>query len=136
MNKFVKSNSFLSIFLTLFCAVTLLNDGANLTDFYSNITTVHFDEVDGATTAPQAVSTLCSTPSYSSFFSLNRKDCVSAAKTVSSTRVILDQDSPSLPAISITSSQTSCIEVEEAAIVHQPVVLAESLYLQNCSLLL
>jgi hypothetical protein len=136
MNEFVKKNSFLSVLLTLFCAAALFNDGANLTDLYTSITTVHFDEVDGTTAAQAGVSTVNGVPSFSSYCHLNRPGSISGGKTVSPTRLILDQDSPSLTPILIAASPKSGLGVEEATVVHKPARIAASLYLQNCSLLL
>ncbi|HYQ85694.1 MAG TPA: hypothetical protein VES59_00480 [Bacteroidota bacterium] len=136
MNKFLKSNSGLSVLLTLLCALALFNDGANLTDLFSDTTTIHFDEGDGLPACGQSISGGNLTPSLPDFLRSFHQTGISGQRPAMVKRVILDQDSPSLAAVSILSTPAFGLIVDEQKPFHRPVLLGESLYLQNCSLLL
>jgi len=134
MNRFAKSGSRLFIVLTTICTLSLFGDSANLTDLFSEITTIHFDEVtsesDNQIISP---SNLQPVQSFSDFV-IHRNVSKQVPPCVK--RVMLDQDSPSLEAVSIFTSETHIAVPRDAAVTVPFVFYAESLYLEHRTLLI
>jgi hypothetical protein len=136
MNRFVKSRSRFSVFLISFCVLALFNDGANLTDLFSDTSTIHFDEGDGLQGAEQLITSGGAPGQGGFFFTLLHQRVASEQHPVSARRVILDQDSPSLAAVSIVSSPSFTLNITEEKTHYRSALLDESIFLQDCSLLL
>ena len=135
MNKFLKHRSKLAVFFTYVCIIALFADGANLTDLFTYATTIHFDEVDDSQTAASvSLSNYRWTPPEYPSPGLASK--YAAQKVTLPKWVILDQDSPSLAASSLSSAPEILHFAQSEKTPYRTVVLGESLYLQYCSLLL
>ena len=136
MNKFVQRKSLLAVGLMYFCIMALFADGSNLSDLFSNCRTIHFEEGDGTNLGIEAGSLPSNgLPSFEFFNTLQTKT-VAAKRPSTISHVILDQDSPFLEACSISNTITSFISPEEKKLPTYHVYLTESLYLQDCSLLI
>ena len=134
MNRFAKSGSRLFVVLTTICILSLFGDGANLTDLFSETTTVHFDEVNNESENEITVPSHFQFAQSFSDFVIHRS--VSKQVLPCIKRVILDQDSPSLEAVSIFTSETHIAVPRDAAVTVPFVLYSESLYLEHRTLLI
>ena len=136
MNKFAKSNSKLFITFTLVCIFALFADGANITDLFPGTTTVHFDSGDGSQIVDQVIAASVSQDQIAEFSSTTHNGVSSLPKDITTKRAILDEDSPSLAAISVSSSESFIISPQEEKWTYHTIYLSETLYLQHCTLLI
>ncbi|HUL45378.1 MAG TPA: hypothetical protein VLY03_13570 [Bacteroidota bacterium] len=134
MNRFVKSRSWLFLALTSVCILCLFGDGANLTDLYTKTTTLHFEEVSSET--GQDISIPTTFQSTCTFAHFTHRGSFSLPLVPSLKRVILDQDSPSLEAVSIFTSESHAPVPKDEAVSVPFVHYSSSLYLEHCTLLI
>ena len=134
MNRFVKSRSKLFFLFTTICILCLFGDGANLTDIYSAATTLHFDEVTTETgpdlSMPASFQTSCT------FAHFTHRGTFTAPLVLTLRRVILDQDSPSLEAVSIFTTESHAPAPKDEAVILPFVRYSNSLFLEHCTLLI
>lgn len=136
MNKFVQRKSYIVVIFMYCCVIALFADGSNLSDLFSNCYTIHFEEGDGTNLGVEAGSLPANgLPSFE-FFNTLRPKSVTAKRPNTFNHTILDQDSPSLEACSISHSITSFISPDEKKIPTYRIFVTETLYLQDCSLLI
>lgn len=127
MARFAKNGSRIFLALAWLSVLALFNDGANLTDLFSDTCTIHFDEVyEGP-----AVATSTSVVYHSS-----AGQELSPVHQPTVKHIVLDQDSPSLAATSIIAAEISSLCPQKEDTPCQPVLRTELLYLENHSFLL
>jgi len=132
MNKFISQRSRFSVFLCICVTIALFNDSANLTDLLPSTTTVHFEGADGPSIAAYVGNNLASTENSHS--APNTLD--SRAKDTPPHHVLLDEDSPSLAAISFTSLETISFQPQFEVRCYESVSYSDLLYLQYRKLLI
>ena len=137
MNKFVAKRSNLFLLLAWFIAVAFFNDQANLTDIFPDTATLHFDEGNGSDAVAQfnAVNSISSTSGAFGQHAGN-KACYHQQSNASVKNVILDEDSPSIPAASFQTEYAAFFLAEEETACYHSYNPSSSLYLQNCTLLI
>ncbi len=136
MNRIVQKKSRFIVLFIYCCAIALFADGSNLTDLFSDVSTLHFEEGDGTDLANGSnVLAAVSVPSLDLFKSL-KPTCVGGQRPAVIKRVILDQDSPSLEPVPISYATTIIPSPDEKEFSVHRIFLSESLYLQYCSLLI
>ncbi len=136
MNRYATQKTTTFLILSWIFVLALFSDGANLTDLFPGTTTIHFDEVDESQDYAQWSVTTDPPVAAFSFARMVQKSEVSKQKPTTFTRVILDQDSPSLAATSIIASEISSLCPQKENTPCQPVLRTELLYLENHSFLL
>ncbi len=136
MNAFAKHRSYFFIFLAWFFAVALFADSVNLTDIFSSTVTLHFDEGDGSGVVEQFLAAAAAPTSSHSFPGDIQRGAINKHKKAVPKQVILDEDSPSLPALSVNSLFSTELVPREEKVISHGVILTESLFLQHCTLLL
>ncbi len=136
MNRFVSRKSVLALAVIWVSVFSLFADGANITDLFSDFTTIHFDECNDPGVTDQLLAAVdIPAPSLNSLGE-RHTDSYSTPKTIAPKREILDQDSPSLAAIPTLSTDAVRIFLQEEHLVHHRVFFHSSLYLDHCTLLL
>ncbi|MFI5253011.1 MAG: hypothetical protein ACHQQQ_11340 [Bacteroidota bacterium] len=135
MNRFVTNRSLLYLVFAWVFIFSHIMDAVNITDLFSGITTIHFEEGDGIQCADQMYA-----ENYiqinSAGDSESQKNYTSPQKQGVIKFIILDQDSPSLAATSFTSSNSSVLTPRQDQLFVPRIFSTESLYLHNRTLLL
>ncbi len=136
MNKLLQQKPKFVVLFVLFCAVALLADAGNVTDWFSEWSTIHFEEGDGLTAEAQlAAVSAAITPSLGLYSASAHKNfCL--AKPPAFRHVVFDQDSPSLEAVSLLHATIWARTPDDKELPPYHVFLSSSLYLENCSLLI
>jgi hypothetical protein len=137
MNSFVANRSTLCVLLSWFFAVAFINDAANLTDIIPQAATVHYDggecvEALAQFNALRALSSTCGSVGREAL----QTHTYCQPPIVTLRRVILDEDSPSIAAISLQTEFTFFFLPQEETPLHRNHNSDSPLYLQNCTLLI
>ncbi len=131
MNRFVKNKSTAFLLLSWFFLAALVADSVNISDIF--VPTEHFEECY----APQTLDTI--SPQLSVDISspvIPQHSGFTGQKTIVLKKVLLDQDSPALSAVTFTSSHCFNLTPQEDKFSTHALFLSESLYLRNHTLLL
>jgi hypothetical protein len=136
MNRFVHKKSNIGVLFIYCCVLALFTDAINFTDLFPDFSTIHFEEVNETGLYTEAGSLATIAPPSFNLFNLLQPIRFAAKPPSTIKRILFDQDSPSLEAISISHSITSFIFPEEKRIPTHRAFLRDSLYLQYCSLLI
>jgi hypothetical protein len=132
MNRFVASGSRLFLLVSWFIAIAFINDAANLTDIFPDTATLHFDEGDGVPVLVQIDGVNASGVQVAHH--LARSTNFQHLPNGALKHVILDEDSPSIAAVSLYTEYASFLIPTEEAPVYQSHSSNSTLYLQNCTL--
>jgi hypothetical protein len=133
MNKFVAKRPTFFLVISWFFAAAFINDAANLTDIFPQTATLHFSEGDGSDALAQFNSTNISSSTCSDIVNRN---CYRQPPKVGVKHVLLDEDSPSIPAVSLQTEYAFFFIPQEETHFYHSHNSNSPLYLQNCILLI
>ena len=135
MNKFAAHKSVLFFILTWVFIAALFADSANLDDLLPGSIVMHDDE---DAVSPASAELLCINASSLAIVPLSFAHKPSrATPDPIPVRFIVDQDSPSLPAVyPVDTSCSAPITADPAVVVDHQIPLRGSLYLRYCTLLI
>lgn len=136
MNRFLQHKSVLAVGLIWLSIASLFADGANLTDLYSEFVTIHFDECNGPEIADQIMSSCLPFSEHGYVADVRHSNAFTHSKAISVKRAILDQDSPSLAAISAYWAHPFKFFPQEEHLLYRRESSDQLLYLSHCTLLL
>jgi hypothetical protein len=135
LNKFAQKGSWLFLAMSWLFVVALFIDGANVTDIFSETSTVHFDDgsfdFSNGTDMPMVGALTCANAGQLT-------SGVEVGTTLPSTirHLVFDQDSPSLAATDVVTLASIGVFPKDEKIVYETLCYSSSLYLRHCTLLI